>query len=394
MNKLDLVALSYLAIYFQESIFSFDGYKNKIYFSILAYCGLVYLILRLLKKYILTKSINHKSIICVLFTISYFLTDEKKPIIVPFIATLFILEFKSHLKLYTFFYKIITIICFLGLINYILFLLGVNFDFSILDAQNELKKASGVYYIKNYFLSLIVFPGTGILYRFQSIFEEPGTLGTLLGMLILFDGKLKKLKIERIIIILSGLLTLSTAFYIFLIFKYISYPMKNLKKMTISLVIILGFFFAGELLKSRNKDFYDKTFNKVLISYKQNNRESNEAKEILNSFIKTKESIIGTGRKFYKDYPGIDISSWRMIIYQKGFVSLIILLLYLLYISEFKKRVFLVKLSIVFYLLSIYQRPGIISVSNIIILICGSSYFQNQIIYKNKLDPKINKERI
>lgn len=103
-------------------------------------------------------------------------------------------------------------------ISFIVYLLYLFFNLTPTSILNStgIKFDSGVEF-KNYYNVLIV---TGYrhlstdLLRFQFVFEEPGIVGTLSGLLLIAMNKTLTKK-ERMILSISGFATLSTAFFVF-----------------------------------------------------------------------------------------------------------------------------------------------------------------------------------
>ena len=221
--------------------------------------------------------------------------------------------------------------------------------------------------MKHYFLGILKYRGNYISPRFQSIFDEPGSLGTIIGTLLIFDDlKSSKMKFSRAILVLSGFLTQSLAFFM-LFFLKIAIEFfksnKKLKTLTKLLVLLLILVMSIKYVDSKylNNVFHHNVA-KRLINL-ENNRESNNAKIILDNFMKNGNVFFGKRESFYISYPNLDISSWRIIVYEKGIISLILLLIYYLYISEFVTQKMEIKICIFLFFLNLYQRPELITSS-------------------------------
>ncbi|MEF9933466.1 MAG: hypothetical protein RR864_05270 [Cetobacterium sp.] len=261
-----------------------------------------------------------------------------------------------------------------------MFQLKINLSFEKIETNHPLKLNGGIVYWKHYFYTVVSdYKGLRIE-RFYGFFDEPGTLGTIIGMIFLFDNNYKILKKERIILFISGMLTLSLAFYIFLFFKFISFPIKKLKKIYIGLTICIFFNWGNYYLKNNYQYIHFKTYGRIL--GKEDNRASLQAKKILKEFYKTEDIYFGTGKSLSKEYPKINISSWHNIVYHKGIFGLLILIIYIFYLSNFYRRNIYIKILILFYMTSIYQRPNILTYLNLIILISGVEY--SNLYIKNK----------
>ncbi|MGL5055772.1 MAG: hypothetical protein ACRC6A_00110 [Fusobacteriaceae bacterium] len=396
-NSINLVRLNLLlmGLYLNNSIFSFSSYSLNNLFKfvclVVPLIVLVFTFVNHISKYDVLNKTNKKIfLVTSLYFISYFymLTDISFyrnifgifPEIIAFMY-LISLSRKQKARSYIFFYKVLSLLLSFSLAGYLLFKFNINISFEKIETNNFLKLKSGIVYLKNYFYVVISQNGMIDPSRFYSFFDEPGTLGTLVGMVFLFDNNYKVLKKERIILFISGILTLSMAFYIFIFFKYLSFPINIFKKISVALSLLIILIFGKIYLEKNYNSIYKQTYGRIL--NKEDNRASNSAKLILKKFYKTNEIYLGTGRPFYKDHGKVDMSSWNSIVYEKGLLGLFIILSYILYISEFFKRDNFTKLSIVFFTSSIYQRPGILTIINIYILLCGVEY--SSFVYrKNK----------
>lgn len=369
------IVLSITALVGQESIYMMETYKySKIIYNIF-YVIIITFFFKSLKK------IRVGEIKTIFLGLVFRILNIVSTSFIYYFVIVKKIENKK--KMYMIFYKIVAFICFVGLISYILKIYNFNLKFEILGSTG-LKGKSGIRYLKGF---LVVFLEG--LNRFQSFFDEPGVLGTLLGMLFLFDNNFKVLRWERLVILVSGLLTMSTAFYIFFILKLVFLiEYKNIiKKFFLGIITIFILIISENYIQEKYPFIYQNTFYK-LINIRNNNREDLIAKEKMDEFFKTSKIWLGTGRNFYDDYPDLDISSWRGLIYKNGIIRFFIFFYTILLLTEFFKRNMRTKLSILIFIMSIYQRPGLITLANTIILICGIEYFEynlgnRKIINKN-----------
>lgn len=117
-----------------------------------------------------------------------------------------------------------------GFVNIYVFVLSLSLimyffvhAFSIENTEivyhsNPLKKEFGVYY-KSFYKLLLVEANenrTEISYRFQSIFDEPGVVGTISGILLIGLVKVK-MNVQKAVLIVSGFCSMSLAFFLFFI---------------------------------------------------------------------------------------------------------------------------------------------------------------------------------
>lgn len=379
MDKL----LVYLGLFFNETIFNFPNYEKRIIFSMIGYFAFLFIFLRISYEVFIIKKINLKGIFLMSFVLFLLRGDLiKVQIAIAFTIYLIIsLDENQKKNVYLILYKSLAWICFGGLIVFIVIYFSPNLiKGEALESANPLKTYYGIYY-REYFITSLLVKNNNLVYRFQSIFGEPGLLGTIIGTIFLFDYNYSILKKERIVLLISGLLTLSAAFYVFLLLKIIFLiKSKKIKFFLIIFNIVFSIF-----LFSNNNELFDKTYGRI-IHIKNNNREDSESKKILNNFMVTSESITGTGEKFFKRYPYLDNSSWRLIVYEKGYIQLILIILFIFFATDFLSQKNKIKISIIFFLSSLYQRPEIFSVLNLVILICGADYSRITLEYKDVLD--------
>lgn len=388
-NKEDVVIifLCYVSIMYQESIYMFKTYKYYEYMRLINYLLLILSFFLVSKQ--TNKTILNSILILILSSLPYVDVPKKSEILSILIRCYFIfilLSVKNKMKLYTIFYDILSYICFLSLIQYIMYYLGVDIKFEKLIPTNIEKAKEGIIYLKSNFL-VFIFDGNNILKRFQAIFEEPGTLGTMIGMLLLFDENYTINKYKRIILIVSGILSQSTAFFLLYLLKLLKgIFFKNNRK--VSIYILLFLFISSQSFYFINEKLYKRNYQKIFLVFEKNNREDNRSKIILNNFIKSKDIVLGTGNQMYEDYKNINISSWRLVVYYNGLVGVISLFIFILIISRFYSLKLQVKLAVLIFFCSFYQRPKIVTLANILILVSGSYYYNLFLIEKNKLSIK------
>ncbi len=379
MNNYLLVII---AIYFQDTFFSIRDFKYFLPIRIIIFFLFIWSFLYYIffyKKNLNIKDITLKIFIIISFYIFYFLNffTTKNFVVGIYAYILTLLNRKDKNRIYILLYKGLYYLCFLGLVSYIFFLIKKPSNYTILPTVKK-----GWFFIQ--YLAMVILKSSKIiLYRFQSIFNEPGELGTIIGMILLFDENYKKLKKERIVLIISGVLTFSLAFYIFMFFKFLISEINLKKKFLIVMFLFFCFGFLGSsYVKNINGgELYYRVY--VRIKTLNFNRKNKEADLILKEFYKNGNLLIGTREKVNKNF-SVDISSIESIIYEKGFLGLGILILFFIFISNFFSVDKKIKIRIIIFLLSIYQRPNIFQMLYLLILITGVEYSQNFYLEKNE----------
>ena len=110
------------------------------------------------------------------------------------------------------------------------------FEFSLFG-QLDLSEMKGAPYIYNNYM-LFVMDATRSYYRFYSVFDEPGVLGTL-SAFILYGNKYDFKKKENIVILIGCLFTYSMAFYMITLLGWLYQSARSFKRLIISIVVII-----------------------------------------------------------------------------------------------------------------------------------------------------------
>ena len=133
MNKYFLIII---AIYFQDTFFSIREFKYFLFFRIIIFILLgiesIYYFLIYKKKE--KKKLYLKFIIIFSFYIFYFMNffTLKSVVIFIYISILTILNEKDKEKIYEILYKFISLLCFIGIISYTLFIYTKPLNYEIL----------------------------------------------------------------------------------------------------------------------------------------------------------------------------------------------------------------------------------------------------------------------
>ncbi len=174
-------------------------------------------------------------IICI-YVLLYLLYSA--PVALNFGGLILLISFINlKLEYYFFLFKtsvsLFSIIFLIGIILYIAYVFGFVHATDTINSIHPLKIENGISFKSVYGLLIMTSANSSDMYRFQSIFDEPGVVGTISGLILLTlnedDSKWKKL-----IMVISGLLSLSTTFFVFFIMRYM--VNLSLKKATLSLI--------------------------------------------------------------------------------------------------------------------------------------------------------------
>lgn len=245
----------------------------------------------------------------------------------------------------------------IGLIYYLICVLGLQrlIPHSVIarrGRRNNIIRNQQFYYV----FPMGVVLRSGGLYRYCAIFDEPGVLGTISALL--YAGSYKGIKKRlRIPVLLIGILTLSTAFYIIIavFYLWITYT----KKMYKTLIAIAGVLIVyGIIYALPNDILLIKTLQeKMLINTLFSRRDTKRFLEYYRAFIAGGgyPLLMGMGKSAHR-LINDGTYSYKLILYDYGIIGSI------LYISLFIQTYLRdrSKEGIVFFLcfmISIFQRP-------------------------------------
>lgn len=134
------------------------------------------------------------------------------------------------------FVRLLAFILLLGIIEYIFYqFVHIGFIISNVTRTTVVKESYFVHLIFNLVSSTAIIP------RFQCLADEPGRLGTLCGFLIFFTWKVKSLRFPFYVILFSGILSFSLAFYVFLtvfLFANFRFNIRNIVIMIIASIVL------------------------------------------------------------------------------------------------------------------------------------------------------------
>lgn len=142
-------------------------------------------------------------------------------------------------ELYDRFVTIFVVFTTISLMVYVLVVLGAPLGYTIIPPLNPLQEITYRYY------PFMVTMNSADYYRFMGMFDEPGAMGTLSGVLLLMN-KLKLSDKRNVLILLFGFFSFSLFFYLVLGAYIVLFAPKKIK------IITFGIVFAVLLLPSNN----------------------------------------------------------------------------------------------------------------------------------------------
>ena len=139
-------------------------------------------------------------------------------------------------EIFSFLSSIVALIVFISLIEWVVFLIGVNLPHSTVDFNDR------QYVFNNYYLFLKNLSQFEIIPRFSCVFLEPNYLGMILSF-ILFVNKYDIKKKSVIVMIIANLFTLSLAAYILMITSlFLIFGAKSKKAVTSILLLLISLY--------------------------------------------------------------------------------------------------------------------------------------------------------
>lgn len=274
--------------------------------------------------------------------------------------------------------KVFTILCLIGIPIYILINLG------LLPSLFSFTKGGDKLYF-NYFL--VYWGREGLLYRFTSIFDEPGVIGTLVPIICFYFNN--ELKIwQKIVLNIAGILSLSMFYFITIVpvlffsdLRAISMK-KTIKRVLLFVACIIGFYLALNIIALWTKDnpvlalavYHRFEWSGSWIIGVVNNRDTaiagfDDLFDQWNNF-KTVAYYIGYGKDYMLEVFEGSTLSYRTVLIEKGVLIIIYLFLYFAFFHQSKYKIYNL-ISMVFLMMIFFQRPTLYSINYFLLVFTG-----------------------
>jgi hypothetical protein len=282
---------------------------------------------------------------------------------IPLLPLLFIaLKPEEQLRVFDHFVTIIAIIYSIGIVSYLLGVLSMNFQISTTIAPNIGRNPYLV------FFGHIEESGVSF-WRFSSIFDEAGLIGTMNGVILTAIGVSKR-DIRSLIILIAGLISFSLAFYIIL-FINLLFHLNIKKSFLVVLILVIVISISGNIFKELIATRM--VFENGRLS--GDNRTTQEFDSYFNLFVERggNDLIFGIG----PDYDiTTGISSYKTLIISYGIFGLgLMICFYLFSVYEINNSLYGWLLALIFILIA-YQRPFMLRYYNIVLFIGGLRYLK------------------
>jgi hypothetical protein len=293
------------------------------------------------------------------------------------IFTFFLLSESAKKTVYLNFKRLFAISLISSIFFFIVLNTGMNLPYSILEATHQGKASQGFFYI-NYPGSVFIARDTSSFYRLGGMFDEPGVVGTIGALLLAGDNFKFKGRKDNLIILIGGILSFSLAFYLLVIIGVaIKFLNKGLAKFSFFLFTFIVIFYTVLTLETNN--YFINKYIQERIFVEDEIIMSNRANETFDygfdSFINgdSRYVLFGHGDKMASKNPYISGSyHYKMLIYDYGILGFFLIIAWLIVASikmnKFNKECLLMLLL---FLISIYQRPYVLTFDYILLLFGG-----------------------
>ncbi len=250
--------------------------------------------------------------------------------------------------------KTISYLCFLLSIGLLFFIMNLFIDYDVFLIR---KSNIGDERIWGCFLLTC---NSQNVYRYSFIFEEPGTLASIICLMITFLPN-DMIKFKRIFVII-GATTYSLFFYIYFML-YLFFKKINITRIIIISIIILLVFFKLEYFLIAIDNQYTNFYILRRLEFVDGNlvgfinNRTNEAFLIFYNNMDLLEKVIGTHLPVSRVYPGWTGLTYRTFVIEYGWLSILIpffLLCRLVFTNLGWKKLILFCL---FFVCFFYQRP-------------------------------------
>jgi hypothetical protein len=276
------------------------------------------------------------------------------------------------------FHAIFCVIVLVNVLAYPFISLGMLPSLGEIIPDHWLKQEVGMYY-ENYGISFVLHGlgnamqvGSFLLYRMSAWFEEPGNVGTIAALLLAATDF--KMNWKGKVLLVGGVLSFSLAFFAMAILYTLMKKPKAFLYLVGVLVFSAWYFQDNEFLSS-------KLFDRIFISASGiagDNRTGAEFDAAFSQYVETPSVWLGhdADHQLYKlQY---NASSWKNLVWDYGIIGAVLylstfaLVFYRKTLGEQNGRLIKLKQLLPFlivFVLSIYQRPHVLSLSYFLIFI-------------------------
>lgn len=213
---------------------------------------------------------------------------------------------------------ILSLLVFLSAVEFILYITtGRGVILSSVTRTTDFRETNFNQFIFNIIRTDMFIP------RFQSFFIEPGTLGTTCAFMLFATWKIKSMKFPFFIFLICGMLSMSLAFYVYLLIFLITNVKLSGKSLVVSSIIVIIFMNSfGENFETK---IYDR-INDVENVEELDNRSSESMERAFGEAMRSGKLITGIGigetpESLSYDGGNAGAKKWT---YEYGIISLVV----------------------------------------------------------------------
>ena len=244
-----------------------------------------------------------------------------------------------------------------SIINLLFVKLGLTYDGKVIEPLNRLKRYKYIMY------PFLVIPQGATSWRFHGIWDEPGVIGTICGLMLIAERMNLKKK-SNWVILAGGLLSLSFFFYVAFLLGLVLFS-SRLKHRFLTILIV----FAVFMVSYNNPFLYNTIWYRFEWDASEGklvgeNRNGSGLAEYYESIQGTSAFFTGEGSVIASEYSGS--ASLYLIIVKHGFIFVALNFLgygILSWRVIKNKREWIT--FFLFFLATLYQRPGFYNTSSI-----------------------------
>ncbi|MTB44398.1 hypothetical protein, partial [Providencia sp. wls1950] len=247
---------------------------------------------------------------------------------------------KFKLDAFIKFKSIFCLILLISLLEYPLIILGLINNNGTIEPFSDIKIARNQFYI-DYVFNVVLNDqhlkiGNLSFFRFSSIFDEPGLIGSICAILFftypLKNDHKKTILIQKTILLLSIFLSFSLGGYIlffigFLLQNLLINRENRLRKITVTSILIVITLSILATTEGGKKYITDRIWNNDGITITKNNREDVTFNSLYEKmYINPKDALFGYGKDSHVRTKA-DVSSYKGFIYNYGLIGLCLIIL-------------------------------------------------------------------
>lgn len=264
-------------------------------------------------------------------------------------------------SVYKHFWQLYVVLILLSMISMLLVKIGVPLPYVLISPLNSLKNyyyMAYPFYIKEIGIESI---------RFCGLFDEPGSVGTT-SLILLFIEKFNFKRFGNIVLLISGLLSLSLFFYlalaIFMLFQIFNKEKGVKNRIFLLVVLITGFVFVFFNPITKESILERTIWDKQKGSISGDTRAAEDLKSYIKSIRWSDEYFLGSSQQIAHEYA--KSASLQNAVLQYGFiVVLLYFVFYGLYARSYLHFGWKWLLFMLFLFMVLYNRPTMFNITRI-----------------------------